>query len=336
MRYGTSSSDLNAQETRDAWPGDFTDFILRLGGKPQLARYPGHQFFQRVMGMKPAADRGKTRQLAAQIAMLFLLRRENGKDFFTDINSGAIDDFYYTHIDFESSSVDAQRLVGILDKLDALLGTGKHPKFRAHDVIHLVLLVDSLWDDYTRSWEATLPSALDQFSAAFAKAKVTRDSPQPDDFWLRYGLWTRVNSDRGDRIGHRHEFYAEQMLEFLHPLQLKDPKRAYGPLEREIIYFRDGKKCAVCKAQVAWAEAEIHHVHEHGQGGKTVLENGVLVHRHCHPKGAAAQVFAGQGSPRGSAERAVQQAAEADGRGLQPRDGPSPTRGVVGSRAAAA
>src|SRR2546422_396068 len=29
---------LNSQEKRDAWPGQFTDFILRLGGKAGLAR----------------------------------------------------------------------------------------------------------------------------------------------------------------------------------------------------------------------------------------------------------------------------------------------------------
>jgi len=283
---------LNGQERRDAWPGDFTDFILRLGGKPALARYSGHLFFQRVMRMNPRNDRGKTRQLSAQITMLYLLRRANGPDNFTDINSGAIDDFYHAHIDFDSSIADAQRLVTILDKLESLLGTGNRPKLRAHDAIHLVLLVDSLWDDYTRSWEPNLPSAVDQFSASLANATKTKDSPQPDEFWLRYGQWTRVNSDRGERIRHRHEFYSERMLDYLGPLQIKDPKRTFGSLEREIIYFRDGKKCAVCKADVAWSEAEFHHVQEHAQGGKTVPHNGVLVHQHCHPKGPGAQLFA--------------------------------------------
>jgi len=289
-----SGLPLNAQETRDAWPGDFTDFILRLGGKPQLARYPGHAFFQTVMGMKPGGDRGKTRTVAAQIAMLFFSRRERGYASLTDINAGAIDDFYYSHIDFDHASPDAERLTAILDKLNTLLGTGSRPKLRGHDAFHLVLLVDTLWDDYTRSWEATLSGALDRFLAAFAKAKLTKDSPQPDQFWTRYGQWTRVNSDRGDRILHRHEFYTEKMFEFLQPLHLKDPKRAFGTLEREILFFRDSKKCAVCGAPVVWDEAEAHHVQEHAEGGPTQLKNAALVHRHCHPKGASAKAFAQQ------------------------------------------
>ena len=283
---------LNAQETRDAWPGDFTNFILWLGGKPQITRYPGHSFFKRVMRMKPQADRGKTRTVAAQIASLFLMRREKGREHFNDISSGALDDFYYTHIDFDQKSQDAYRLTSILEKLDSLLGTGTRPKIRNHEAIHLVLLVDTLWDDYTRSWESTLASALDKFSDALALAKNNRYEDEPDEFWLRYGQWTRVNSDKAETIRRRHEFYMEKMLGFLQPLQLKDPKRIFGPLEREIIYFRDKKICARCNAPVAWDEAEIHHIKEHHDGGPTVLPNGALVHKHCHPKGSAAKAFA--------------------------------------------
>ena len=282
---------LNPQEKRDAYPGAFTDFILRLGGKPDVARYQGHDFFKRIMKMKPGQDRGKTRQMAAQIAMLFLTRRAQGPDHFTDINSTAIDDYYYTNIDFDAETADSKRLLAILDKLDDLLGDGKRPKLRAHDAIHLVLLVDSLWDDYTRSWEDTLPNAVDKFAEALAKATTTKDWTDLGGYWAQYGLWTRTGSDRGSNIRFRHDFYTKRMHEYLQPLYLKDTKRTYGPLEREIAYFRDSKRCQVCGAVVGWTEAEIHHVLEHAQGGQTTLENAVLVHKHCHPKGSAAEEF---------------------------------------------
>ncbi len=44
-----SGMPLNSQEKRDAWPGQFTDFVLRLGGKAGLARYPGDDFFNVLM-----------------------------------------------------------------------------------------------------------------------------------------------------------------------------------------------------------------------------------------------------------------------------------------------
>jgi HNH endonuclease len=237
------------------------------------------------MGLNPRSDRGKTRQFAAQIAMLFLSHREHGSSYIPDINAGGINTFYFSHIDFDQAAASAKRLVAILDKLTELLSGRKRPKLKAHDAIHLVLLTDALWDDYTRSWEQTLPDAVDKFSEALASAKANKDAATPDEFWNRYGQWTRVNSDRGERIAHRHSFYMEKMFEFLGPLQAKDSQRAFGVLEREIIYFRSNKKCAVCGAAVSWNEAEIHHVVEHSAGGKTNLDNAALVYSACHPKG---------------------------------------------------
>ena len=283
---------LNSQEKRDSYPGQFTEFVLRLGGKPEIPRYPGHDFFKRVLRMKPGRDRGKTRQLAAQIAIIFLERHDKGKHHFTDINAKAIDDYYYTHLDFDSSSSTCQRLLDILSKLNDLLGSGNRPKLRAHDAIHLVLLTDSIWDDYTRSWESTLPAAQDRFSEVLNRASKTKGEPNPDEAWLRYGVWTRTNSDRGDSIRHRHRFYSQRMATYIENLTPKDPKRAFGSLEREIIYWRDGKKCGVCSAEVLWDEVEIHHIEGHSQGGRTELDNGKLVHKHCHPKADAANKFA--------------------------------------------
>ena len=273
---------LAAQEKRDSYPGQFTDFILRLGGKPEIPKYPGHDFFKQVLKMKPGQDRGRTRQLAAQIAILFLERRSRGIDHFCDINSRTIDDYYYTHLDFDSDSDMCKRLWDILSKLRELLGDGKRPKLLGHSAIHLVLLLDSIWDDYTRSWDSTLPAAYDKFSLTLANATKTKDDSNPDEAWLQYGLRTRSNADRGDTIRLRHQYYVKDMFNLIGNLTPKDPQRAFGQLEREIIYWRDGKKCNLpnCRGEVPWSEAEIHHVDEHSEGGKTELANGVLMHRH--------------------------------------------------------
>lgn len=288
-----AGSDLNAQERRDAYPGAFTDFVLTLGGKPIIPRYPGHDFFQRVLKMKPKSDRGRTRQLAAQIAMLFMKRREKGETFFTDTGAGAIDDYYYENLDFDLESKDSKRLVEILDKLNALLGNGKRPNPRGHGAMHLALFLDSIWDDYTRQWEGHLADAHDEFSVRLAEAAKKQKEGISTDFWSFYGGWTRYGSDRGENIQRRHTFYSERMREYLGDhLNPKDPKRSFGSLEREIIYFRSDKRCAVCDGQVLWNNAEVHHVVEHHAGGLTALENGVLVHVECHPKGQDAKDFA--------------------------------------------
>lgn len=283
-----SGLPLNAQETRDAWPGQFTEFVLALGGKPEIARYPGHEFFHLLMGMSSKNDRGKARQAAAQIAMLFLERQEVGLDHFADINAASINEFYYSHIDFDKASAPARRLQSIMDRIVDLLRSTERPKLKIHDAIHVVLLVDALWDDYTRSWEKRFPEALDKFISNLAAAKGSKDSAMPDEFWIQYGQWTRVNSDRGDRIAHRHRFYMKKMFEYLAPLELKDPKRIFGELERELLFYKQNKQCAACGSPLKWGDFEVHHVIEHSKGGVTSLDNGALVHVDCHPKGAEA------------------------------------------------
>lgn len=280
---------LNSQEKRDAWPGQFTDFVLRLGGKTGLTRYPGHDFFNIVMGARKVQDRGRFRQLAAQIAMLYFTKCS--KDHFCDIKAEAIDDFYYENLGFDSDSPDAKRLFEILDVLTVLLRDQKRSKIIGHEAIHLVLLVDALMGDYTSSWKDNFASAFDNFRQQFILGKQTRDELSPSEYWLRYGVHTRVNSDRGDVIQRRQEFFSARMREVLKP-KLKDPQRLYGALERELIYYRDKKNCAVCNCEVPWPELEIHHIEGHAMGGETTLENGVLVHKNCHPKGTQAVEFA--------------------------------------------
>lgn len=277
---------LTSQEKRDAWPGNFTDFVLKVGGKD--GKYPGKDFFRVVMKAKPR-NRGEFRQLVAQMMMLFLAHRETGGEKLCEVNKDAIDKFYYRHLEFDHQSADAKRFNQILELLNMLLSDGKRPKVIGHEAIHLVLLADGLLDEYTRAWTAGFAAAFDKFRAELAAAKKTRWDALPDQFWLKYGQLTRANSDRADTILRRHQFFLEKMHGWLKP-QLKDPTRIYGALERELIYYRDKKLCQVCALagtghEVAWSEHEIHHVDQHSKGGWTTIENGALVHKDCHPKG---------------------------------------------------
>jgi hypothetical protein len=86
---------------------------------------------------------------------------------------------------------------------------------------YLVLFVDSLMDDYTRSWQQDFVSAFDKFMEAIAKDKATQYSSTPGEFWVHYDARTRTASDRADTIRHRHQFFTQKMLGYMTPLQLK-------------------------------------------------------------------------------------------------------------------
>jgi hypothetical protein len=293
---------LNSQEKRDAWPGKFTEYILKVAGKPELARYPGHDFFKRVMKARDK-NRGEFRQQGAQIVMLHQTRIETGK--LCDINKDAIDVFYHKNLDFDPHSPHAKRLDQILGLLDQTLGDGKRKKVIAHEAMGLVLLVDSLLDDYTKSWTDELANAFDTFKQKVAEATKARFDNPNNVYWSQYGQWTRSNSDRAETIERRHTFFVEKMYKLMKS-QLKDPERIFGSIEREIIYYRDRKKCQRqgCNGDVVWADGEIHHVEQHSNGGKTNLANGALVHKGCHPKSqkdvaAFAEAWKGKGKAAG-------------------------------------
>lgn len=77
---------LTPQDKRDSWPGNFTEFVLRVGGKSGVDRWYGLPLFTTVAKVSSEIRR---RQLVAQIFMLYwTVQKENR---FCDIKSSNID-----------------------------------------------------------------------------------------------------------------------------------------------------------------------------------------------------------------------------------------------------
>jgi 5-methylcytosine-specific restriction endonuclease McrA len=275
---------LNHQETRDAWPGAFTDFILKLGGKPDVPRYPGHHFFQRLLGMKPKSDRGKTRMLAAQLTMLFIERRRSGSWKLPGINNQDLNDYYYDNLDFDEKSENSLQLIETLNLLENILVGKNLPKLRAHDAMHALMLVDELRQGYASGWQADFASALENFMMRLVRAKKSNETGEFDEYWMEYGQWTRTNSDKGDNILRRHRFYTSKMVRGMGKLKPIDNARFFGDLQRKILFFDQGKICTVCMKEINFDDMEIHHITPHSKRGQTTIQNGAIVHSYCHPK----------------------------------------------------
>ena len=274
---------LNAQEKRDAWPGGYTEFVLHFGGKPEIPRYPGHDFFRKKV-MK-SSDRGSIRQLCAQVGMLFLRGATKGN--WIDTNSTKIDEFYYQQLGLQQNDPDVIRFQKVLTQVYDLFKNYSGKNLQDHEVIHVILLVDNLLnDEYTKDWQNNFIEAFDKFRQNHAIAKKNKTG----DFWENYSMYTQANANKASSLQLRHKFFSEQIFQYLKPIR-KDATRKYGPIEREIIYYRDNKKCQVCGKEIVWDDLEIHHISEHQYGGETDLSNGVSVHKLCHPKGQAAIDF---------------------------------------------
>jgi len=62
---------------------------------------------------------------------------------------------------------------------------------RRHEAIHLLLLVDTLLDDYTRSWTTDFAAAFDAFKSNLARDTKDRFGEQ-GKYWTRYGQFART------------------------------------------------------------------------------------------------------------------------------------------------
>lgn len=275
---------LNAQEKRDAWPGGFTEFILKFAGKANNIKYPGHNFFKELI-QKTTIDRGQIRQLCAQSAMLYFEDAVNNN--WMDIGTASVDDYYYKSLGFDPASLPAAKFRAVLDKLYSLLENRGLKKLKGHEAIHLILLTSSLMNTCTPSWESRLMSAFDDFR----KESVNAKKEKVGEYWENYVQWTMTSSDTKQSLSRRHAFFAEKMFELIKPV-IKDSVRGFSDDERQIVYYRDKKICGVCKSEISWNDLEIHHVLEHQHGGSTTLDNAISVHAVCHPKGQAAIDFA--------------------------------------------
>jgi hypothetical protein len=266
---------LNPQEKRDAWPGEFTDFVLKMAGKPELTGYPGHRFFTSVM-KAVKSDRGKLRQLFAQIFLLCETRRSSGH--LANIKRADVDDLYYQNLTFSCAGEQAVRMNKVADLLASKLDDGTRPKLINYEAIALFLLVDGLIDGYVPSWSDRLAVAFDKF---LHEAKV-RKSDTTGEFYTEWILPAKASSDQRDSIEKRQKFFHARMFTLLDPIP-KDNQRGFSAEERAVIYFRDKKLCGSCGGLVPWEEAEFHHITPHSQGGLTTISNGATVHKQCHP-----------------------------------------------------
>jgi len=82
----------------------------------------------------------------------------------------------------------------------------------------------------------------------------------------------------------RFDVILGQYLQEYPDLRQKDKIRAFDYGQKLAIFQRDNGLCQICDDSVSFEEAEFHHVSPYVDGGGTVVDNGALVHRGCHPR----------------------------------------------------
>lgn len=303
-----SGTPLTAQEKRDAWPGNFSQFIIQHAGKPNHSRSNPHSFFDLIKNSGPTKisvddedhyidKRANTRKFFAGLAMTLIIRETTDQDF-VDLKGKNINDFYLRYAGLDPASPEAQRVVKVLDTIyglpdvDRLSRRGNQLSYQL--ALHFALVVDTfLQGDYVPgSWRIGLVEAFEAFRAKEAEARARHKDERVELPHYRHFVrkLSGSGSDTAGLIRQRHFFLLSEILAIVQP-KPRDPKRLFGRVEREAIWYRDGGKCQHpdCGAVIPFAAAQIHHVREHTTGGRTVMDNGILVCATCHADRAGMQ-----------------------------------------------
>ena len=302
-----AGTPLTAQEKRDAWPGDFTDFVIRHAGKPGHKLSNPKRFFNlfpRSRGI--TVDDGvhyvdglaETRKFFAGLAMTIMVRERAEIDF-VDLKGATINDFYLENLVLPPADPAALRVIQVLDLVALLpnfenLREGRPMSFQW--AFHLALLVDSLNEGkYAGIWREDVVQAFLAFKQEVASAHLHyRETHESRPHYDRFSrLLSGSGSDTADVIRIRHSFLLSEVYSQIRLTPL-DPQRLFDPLEKEVIWNRDRGICQNPKCQrpgrkVMFKDAHVHHVIEHTVGGRTTLQNGVLICPDCHPDRAEMQ-----------------------------------------------
>jgi hypothetical protein len=212
-----SGTPLSSQETRDAMPGEFSEFIREIGGVRDI---DGHDFME-TFAKKIKIDRGKIRQLTSQIFLLFLELERNAR--FCDITTQKLDEVYYEYIGMDEISIYRNRFIEILDDLYSCID---NLKLENHEIIHLFLFAKECKNLGLKNWKDKIEEAFLEFKNNINKFKRDETSP----YWLNYLAKTRVDAVKIKNIAERHRFFSEKMLE-----------RMYRNLSVDIIEIKDEK-----------------------------------------------------------------------------------------------
>ena len=308
-----AGTPLTAHEKRDAWPGDFTNFVIQHAGKPSHKLSNPKPFF--AIFRKTSAKRlsiadsdhyvdglAETRKFFAGLAMTIMLRERAEVDF-VDLKGKTINEFYMKNLDLPEDDARSLRVLRVLDQAAALpdfddLRQGPPMSFQM--AFHFALLVDSLDNgNYSPVWREDVVRAFSTFKASVAEARQHhRETRESKPHYERFGrLLSGSGSDTAEVIRQRHAFLLSQVYPHIR-IRPRDLNRSYDILEREVIWNRDREtcqnpNCSRPKRTVAFREATIHHVIEHTAGGPTSLKNGVLICPECHTDRRHLQELAG-------------------------------------------
>ena len=262
LQNGTT---LKAQEIRNAIPGKMRDFVKSISV---------HPFFKKV---NFADKRFSHDHVAAQLCLLTL----SGE--ICNIKDKDLNKMYYDNPEFNDKSEAAKSVKSTLDYLDRMF-EGKSPELKRFNVISLFALVQELRNNYVcMGRERDLGKWFIDFEYR-REVDKQKDPEEQNPRLVAYHERISHSTDGADSLLYRHNILKEDLLESVKNLPMKDPKRAFDEIQKQVIYRRDKGMCQMCGIHCEWNAWEADHIVPWSKGGQTEIENGQVLCPACNSK----------------------------------------------------
>lgn len=268
-----SGTALTRQQVRDAWPGALGPRIEQWAGKMQTL--PRYRFFGAVDGRGTRDDEDdandpyvRHRTICAQLCILMFARHR--EPFAAPgLLASDLDALYHEHTRAVPTSeimTEAERVFSQIESVVSLLAGRIKGRRKVHRGA-LYALAQYL-QDRGRNPSFALGGADAQILADLVAQPPNGNLASSSGVSVRsyYNAWRR---------------WADQSI----PVNL-DPKDNWADLDRNELLTRQEGRCALCGQPLSDDAVEVEHYPvPYRDGGRTVPENGRLMHHSCQPKG---------------------------------------------------
>jgi hypothetical protein len=248
-------------EILNAYPGDVVLTMRKLAC---------HGFFTKIVAVK--AKRYKHYYIAAQ---LMFLEGEGIKD----ISPYYIYEFFEKNKSLVTTSKVYAKVNRVLNYLNEVFHA-KTPELRKPSwIITLYLLAAYLLDNYAMEEQK---DNLRAFFAEFYQASAI-SSRSGETELIDFNLAVSRGTTSQANIKLRYQIVLRRFLDKYNPSRL-DEKRLFTDDQKIAIFRRDRERCQVCHRKLSFGHpgTHFHHKDRYIEGGRTEIDNGILVCRDCH------------------------------------------------------
>jgi hypothetical protein len=248
-------------EILNAYPGNIVSTMRKLSN---------HKFFSNILPISP--KRYKHYFISAQIMYL-------ESEGIRDIGTGYIYKFFDNNRNLSLSS-------GIYNRVDKTLNfivrvfKDKTPEIRKPGwFITLYLLTSHLRENYSMKNQE---SNLKIFVVEFYKKVMDSPNTGTKNFYKFYSAVSKSTTKQSN-IKYRYDFILQKFIEKYNPIRL-DEDRLFTNEQKIKIFRHDKEICRICREKLTFGKKNTHYHHQdrYVEGGRTDVDNGILVCRKCH------------------------------------------------------